>query len=360
MPKRPKNIVVMGGGTGTFAVLSGLRDSGHNLTAIVTMADHGGSSGMLRDELGVLPPGDIRQCLVALSRAHATVRQLFTHRFSEGSLRGHTLGNLFLAALEDMTGNFEKAVEVASETLQICGRVVPVTLRKTELYARLANGSLLSGEPAITGSQELKRTGVKRLYLRPSPRANPKAIEAILAADLFVMAPGNLYSSLIPNLLVKDIPEAIAQSRARKVYVCNLMTKYGQTEGFAVHHFVDELEKWALRPSSGQARRPLFDVVLHNIQQPPEAALRRYQKEGVPVGFDKGGARARKNVRFVAAPLLSQKMFLPSEDDPLAHQRSFIRHDPQKLAQALLELLRPIPLPLWWRKGRGGKDGERG
>lgn len=326
----PKNIVVMGGGTGSFTVLSGLRDSGHHITAIVTMADHGGSSGVLRDELGVLPPGDIRQCLVALSKAQEPLRELFTHRFAHGSLRGHTTGNLFLAALEDLTGSFEKAVETASEVLQIHGRVLPVTLRKVELCARLKNGAVLTGEPAVTQSKDLRVTGLKRLYLKPQARANPKAVEAILAADLFVLAPGNLYSSLIPNFLVEGIPEAVAASKARKVYVCNLMTKRGQTEGFRAHDFVEEIERW-----SGA---PFFDTVLYNTQQPPEAALLRYQAEGAPVSFDKDDAK-RKGVRFVGVPLLSESAFIPKEEDPLASERSFIRHDPDKLGRTLLDFL---------------------
>lgn len=333
-----KRIVVMGGGTGSFAVLSGLRTSSCIISAIVTMSDNGGSSGLLRDELGVLPPGDIRQCLVALSNAHKPLRELFTYRFKNGGLKGHTMGNIFLAALQDLTGSFEKAIETAGEVLQIKGRVLPVTLENVELRARLKNGDLLKGENAITTSLLLQRVGIEKLSLAPHAKANPKAIRAIREADLFVLAPGNLYCSLIPNLLVKGISEAIAKSKARKVYVCNLVTKKGQTENFHVHHFVEELERWA--------GRTLFDTVLYNSERPSETLLKKYKKQGELVVFKKT-ARIREGLEFYGAPFLSKRIPVLEKADALAHQRSFIRHDSKKLASVLLSLLnRNYALPI--------------
>lgn len=333
-----KHVVIMGGGTGSFVVLSGLRASSCAISAIVTMSDSGGSSGLLRDELGVLPPGDIRQCLVALSGAHKPLRELFAYRFKNGGLKGHNIGNLFLAALQDLTGSFEKAVETAGEVLQIKGRVLPVTLESVELCARLRNGNVLEGENTITHSTLLQRVGIEKLYLSPPAKANPKAIEVIKEADLFVLAPGNLYSSLIPNLLVKDIPEAIVKSDARKVYVCNLVTRRGQTQGFRVHQFVEELERWA--------GRPLFDTVVYNSQRPSESLLKRYKKQGDIVVFEKP-QHMRKKLEFYGVPLLSKRIPVPEKADALAGQRSFIRHDPKKLASVLLALLnRNYALPL--------------
>lgn len=320
----------MGGGTGSFAVLSGLRDSGHDISAIVNMVDNGGSSGILRDELGVLPPGDVRQCLVALSPEQEILRTLFTHRFTKGGLQGHTFGNLFLAGLEDMTGSFDRAVKTAARVLRIRGNVIPVTLEKVQLYAELNNGEILEGEHDITVAAHVQHIGLKRLYLEPEAQANPEAVQAIKQADLFVMAPGNLYSSLIPNILVNGIPDAIAQSRAKKVYIANLMTKQGQTEDFCVQDFVRELERWA--------GRTLFNTVVYNNNLPSKALLNKYKQEGSAVVFDPRGTKD-KSVVYKGMPLLSASISLPSKSDPLALQRSLIRHDPARIAQALTEII---------------------
>lgn len=321
----------MGGGTGSFTVLSGLRNSGHQLSAIVTMSDNGGSSGLLRDELGVLPPGDVRQCLVALSGAPELLRKLFTHRFSRGSLAGHTVGNLFLAGLEDMTGSFDKAVKTAAQVLRIRGNVLPVTLKKVQLCAKLENGKELIGEHAITRSKLLQKVGIKKLYLKPSAQANPEAIQAIGEADLFILAPGNLYSSLIPNLLVKGIPRAIAKSKARKIYLANLMTKQGQTDGFCVQDFVNELERWA--------GVKLFDMVLYNNDLPSQILLDKYKQEGSAVVFD-AQQKIREDLFYRGKALLSRRIALPAKGDPLALERTLIRHDPYKLTRVLLSLIR--------------------
>lgn len=326
--KNPK-IVVIGGGTGSFVVLSGLRSIGYPVTAIVNMTDNGGSSGRLRDELGVLPPGDVRQCLVALSGAPELLRSLFTHRFNSGQLKSHTLGNLFLAACENLTGSFEQAVEMASRVLQIQGSVLPVTLEKATLCAKLKSGTTLRGESAITKSALLQKHGIKKLFLEPRVAANPKAIAAVKSADLIIFAPGNLYSSLLPNLLVKGIAEAIFASKAQKIQVCSLMTRFGQTEGFAAHNFLKELENIA--------GRRFLDMVIYNTEVPSATILNRYAKEGSMVKFDLRGAKRHKRVKFIGEPLLARKIFRPVAGDSLP--RSFIRHDPDKLAKVLVSLL---------------------
>lgn len=234
-----KSIVTIGGGTGQFTLLTGLKKYPVKLTAIVSMADDGGSTGILRDELGVLPPGDVRQCLVALSEADAIVRELFNYRFDAGGLKGHNFGNIFLSALEKITGNFEEAVRVSGKVLATRGTVIPVTTQDTRLTCDAA-GTRIDGQYAIE-TATLPRHPEFRM--EPEADANPKAIEAIEAADCIVIGPGNYYCSLLPNLLVKGIPEAICHSKAAVVFNCNLMTKGGHTDGFDVDAFVDGIER---------------------------------------------------------------------------------------------------------------------
>lgn len=328
--KKPK-IVVIGGGTGSFVVLSGLRKYDCEIAAIVNVTDSGGSSGVLRDELGVLPPGDIRQCLVALSGAPEPLRALFTHRFAGGGLKGHTLGNIFLAACENLTGSFEQAVGMASQILQIRGNVLPVTLGKATLCANLGNGVFLRGEAAVTKSLLLQKYGIKKLFLEPRARINPKAAAAIRSADMVIMAPGNLYSSLMPNLLVGGVVEALSASKAKKIYICNLMTRLGQTDGFAVHNFLEELGRFA--------GRSFLHAVVYNTEVPSVRTLGRYAGEGSRVKLDPRGVLQHKNVKFIGKPLLSRKVFRPKREDLLSGQRSLIRHDPEKLANVLISLL---------------------
>src|SRR6185436_7247989 len=225
-----KKVVTIGGGTGTFTVLSGLKKYPLELTAIISMADDGGSTGRLRDEFGVLPPGDLRQGLVALSEDGSTMRKLFNHRYEKGGLEGHSFGNLFISTLEQVTGNLDKALDVAGEILKIRGRVVPVTLTKVKLVTELKNGKMLEGEDVLGNYQLVSRFGIKRIYLKPKAQPNPKALQAIKEADVIVIGPGDLYTTMIPNLLV--IGKAIAKSKAKKIFVANLMNKHGHTDDF--------------------------------------------------------------------------------------------------------------------------------
>lgn len=322
--KKRKKIVVIGGGTGTFTVLSGLKKYPVDLAAIVAMADDGGSTGILRDELGVLPPGDVRQCLVALSSSDELMRTLMSYRFSEGKLKGHNFGNLLLSALEKITGSFDAAVEKASEVLRVRGRVIPATLEKVTLVARV-NGHIVRGQNHI---DETRLAGkLKEIKLEPVARANPAATKALKEADSIVIGPGNFYSSLVPNLLVKGIPEAIRASKAKKIFICNLMARTDQLAATSVKTFVEAMELYV------GAR---FDILIFNNKKPSPGLLRRY---------------ARKNEQLmtwdyvpsericIGADLVATSLPRPKKGDPLV--RSLIRHDSDKLAKLIVSTLQP-------------------
>lgn len=327
METKQKNVVVIGGGTGTFMVLSGLKKYPHlSLTAIVTMADDGGSTGILRDEFGVLPPGDLRQCLVALAKDGTVLRKLFNHRYEKGSLAGHSFGNIFISTLEQVTGSLDKALDTVGDILKIKGSVVPVTLSKVRLHAKLKNGKVLTGEHEITSYQLLSRFGIESLSLSPKARVNPKALKAVAEADLIVVGPGNLYASLIPNFLVPGIGKALAKAKAKKVYVANLMNKHGHTDDFSVADYVKALEYYGA-PSQ-------FDVVIYNTKKPARTLLSRYSDEGEPL-TDKHGLPA--GYHPVGKDLLSRAIPAQKKKDML--RRTLIRHDSDKLARAIVELL---------------------
>ena len=313
---KPKEVVVIGGGTGTFMALSALRDYNLNLTAIVSMADDGGSTGALRDQYGVLPPGDIRCALVALSQASRTLRELFNYRFGAGDLSGHSFGNIFLSALEKISGNFASAVSEASRILNLRGRVLPVTLDNVRLNAKLKDGKIIKGETNIDIPKTKIRAKIEKVWLSPKAKINLTAKKAILGADMIIIGPGDLYTSLIPNLLVEGVPEAIKSSKAKKVYVCNLMTKYGETQGFAAENFVSEIEKYL--------GRGVLDYVIFNSKRPHSKILSRYKRERAE--FIKPPTGLRAAPRYILADLLDAGQF--------------IRHEPKKkLAKALISLL---------------------
>lgn len=328
--KSPK-IVVIGGGTGSFTLLSSLKDYTPNITALVNMADDGGSTGQLRDELGVLPPGDVRQCLVALSRS-PRVRELFNYRFDQGTLKGHAFGNLFLTALEKMTGNFGDATEVAGEVLNIVGRVEPITLDKVTLVMESADGKVTEGEFQI-GHADFGLHTKPIISLKPDAAINPIAKDAIEAADIVVIAPGNLYGSIAPALVVKGVAEALASTKAKKVYVCNLVTKPGQTDGFTVDDYATEIERFL-------GGKPLLDVVLYNSEKPSDELINKYAHEGeFPVSWlkevlDEAHYDAR-GMELVADTVVEAK---GSSSDPIAHTRTLIRHDSDAVARELMRL----------------------
>lgn len=316
-----KKIVVIGGGTGNFSVLRGLKNYNVDLSAIVSMADDGGSTGILRDELGVLPPGDVRQCLVALSNSSNMMRSLMNYRFENGGLEGHSFGNLLLSALEKVTGSFEKAVEEMGKILFIKGKVIPVTTHQVRLKMLLNNRRLLEGEKEIYLSQEIDQ-GYKSIYLEPFPKANPHAIHEIMNADLIVMGPGGFHTSLIPNLLVEGVSEALRNSQAKKTFVVNLMNRKGQTTGFSVSSYLEEIKRFI--------GEDIFDYILVNNQNPSQELIDVYAEEGELVKND------LDDERVVFAPLLGEPKEAPKKD---LIKRSLIRHNPTKLAQELMKIV---------------------
>jgi len=327
MERTGANIVVIGGGTGSFTLLQGLKRYTRNITALVNMADDGGSTGQLRDELGVLPPGDVRQCLVALS-ATPKVRDLFNYRFDSGSLKGHAFGNLFLTALEKMTGNFAEAVELASTVLQITGRVEPITLTNVKLCAEGIDGKPIIGEYTIGHSEIATRPHV---WLEPEADANPAAVKAIMDADMVVIAPGNLYGSLAPALVIKGIQNALKRTKATCVYVSNLVTKPGPTDGFAVSDFASEIERLA--------GSKFLDYVVFNSDAPSPELMERYAHDGEYAVTYAADVLKKQHYKYRAAPILAKSSWDGAQSsDPLASSRSLIRHDSDAVARQLMRI----------------------
>jgi uncharacterized cofD-like protein len=319
-------IIVIGGGTGTFVTLLGLKKYPVQLTAIVTMMDSGGSSGRLRDELGVLPPGDIRQCLVALAKSSRLLRDMFNYRFEEGGLKGHTFGNIFLSTLAKTTGSMKKAIEEVGKILRIQGKVVPITFAKIDLCVKLENGRVIVGETHIdVVEKKEKRAKIERAFLRPSVSANPDALQAIIEADFILIGPGDLYTSIIPNLLVNGVSQALQKSAAKKIFVLNLMTKYGQTTSYSARDHVRDLEKYI--------GKGVLDIILVNVKAPRKEALSWYSDFGEnPVRDDVRG----DTYRVVRASLIKDAVLPQEKADSL--KRSIIRHDPEKLAREIIKL----------------------
>lgn len=317
-------IVTIGGGTGSFMILSGLKKFDVDLTAIVSMADDGGSTGILRDDLGVLPPGDIRQCLVALSKSSEMLRELFNYRYSQGGFSGHNFGNLFLSTLEKVTGSFEKAVKEAGTILRIKGKVVPVTLKNTKLIVEMKSGKKIIGEHIINESD---LTNFKKIYLKPKATANQEAIKAIREADKIIVNPGNLYGSLLPNFLVVGIGKAIAQSKAKKIMIANLMTKQGHTDNFTVADYIKIIEKYC--------GKNIIDYVIYNTEKPDEKLLKYYNHEGEFL-VEPGELSAYPRVNFIGKKLLSKSVIKQNKNDLL--KRTLVRHDSAKLAKIIYNI----------------------
>jgi uncharacterized cofD-like protein len=312
---RGPKIVAVGGGTGLSTLLRGLKEFSANSTAIVTVADDGGSSGRLRREIGVLPPGDVRNCLAALANEEKLMTELFQYRFRAGDgLTGHSFGNLFLTALSEITGDLEQAIAASSQVLAVRGRVLPATLTDVRLWAELADGRQIEGESNIT---EAKGQIVRIGCIPPDPPALPRALQAIQEADYIVIGPGSLYTSLIPNLLVPDIAEAIAQRDVPRIYVCNIMTQPGETDNYTVADHI--------RAIDAVCGRPLFDAVLVQKKVPSARSLIRYaQEDSYPVTLDRE-AIVRLGRRIVLASVMDEDT-----------ETGYLRHNPQKLARVLL------------------------
>lgn len=313
---RGPRIVAIGGGTGLPHLLSGLKAYTDKLTAVVTVADDGGSSGRLRRDLHILPPGDLRNCLVALAETEPLMAELFQHRFSrQGALSGHSFGNLFIAALTEVTGDFGEALRASSKVLAVSGQVLPVTLDDVRLHAVMADGRKVQGESRITA------TGgpIQRLSLEPADaRPNPEALQAIAQADAIVLGPGSLYTSILPNLLVPGVAKAVERSGALKIHVCNVMTQPGETDGYSVSSHVRALKT--------QTGLDLADYVVANTEPVPAALASRYAAQGqYPVAVDRDAIEAL-GVRLVKARLLEEKA-------------GWVRHHPGRLARTIIRMI---------------------
>lgn len=321
-----KVVTVIGGGTGTFVVLSGLKQYPVDLGVIVTMMDSGGSTGRLRDQLGVLPPGDLRQCLVALSEAPLLWRKLFLYRFEKGDFLGHNFGNLFLSALEKVSKSYDEVIDTASYVLKTKGLVLPVTFSRVHLAARYQNGKLLVGENKI--EENIKETiPIKELFLDKPAKSNPRALKRIKESDIIIVGPGDLFTSIIPVLLVQGVKEKIINSKAKIIFIMNLMTKSGQTNKFTASDHLKLLTSYL-------GRQP--DFVILNNKTIPSSILDWYKKNNeLPVINNLTLKRFKGKI--IEDDLIDVKKFNKNKSDQLT--RSILRHDPQKLAKVLVKII---------------------
>ena len=324
-------VTTVGGGTGSFTVLSGIKNiQDVEISAIVSMADDGGSTGVLRDELGVLPPGDIRQCLVALSEHSDIVRSLMSYRFCDGSLMGHSFGNILLAALEKVSGSFVSGVEVASEILKIKGRVIPVTENVATLCIELNNGEILEGENKINHSDIENGTNlIKKIFYKEKVKINNHAKKALEEADYIIIGPGNFYCSVVPNLIVDGFSSTIKNSKAKIILPINLTNKKGHTLNWGVKKYVEEIEKFLDKK---------VDFVLVNKELPTKEQIEKYklqEGDGVLVENDLDNHHI-----VIQGDFLSQKVIDNVTGDVIAKMRSIIRHDSQKLAGVIEDLIK--------------------
>ena len=322
---RGPNIVAIGGGTGLSTLLKGLKNYSNNITAIVTVSDDGGSSGALRKQLGVQPPGDIRNCLAALSNEEPILTRLFQYRFSVGSgLEGHSFGNLFLSALTTITGSLEKAVQASSKVLAVRGQVLPATNIDVILWAELEDGEKIFGESNISKSKKrISRIG----YLPENPSALPSALESIKEADLIVIGPGSLYTSLLPNLLVPEIVDALLKNNAPKIYISNLMTQPGETDGLDVYQHIKSIEK---QLSNFGVKTRIFNAVLSQVEFEQSPLVDYYHSQGaVPVICNREELIA-DGYYVMQAPLYSRRI-TPT-----------LRHDSRRLARAVMFIYKKL------------------
>ena len=307
------NVVVIGGGTGQSVFLRGLKKRTRNITAIVTVADDGGGSGVLREDLGMLPPGDIRNCLLALANIEPTMKEVMQYRFTEGALKGQSFGNLFLAAMNGLYGNFEVALYKMSQIFAITGKVLPVTLNDINLIAKLKNGKIVKGESRIPKEVKDDKTYIERVYL-------DEVINSIENADIIIMGPGSLYTSIIPNLLVNGVVDAIEKSKAPKVYICNIMTQPGETDDHNVLDHVNAIVK--------HTNKNIIDYVISNNEVLPKEMIDRYQKDGAKqVILDD---KQRKILKTMGAKTI--------EENLIEIKNNYIRHDAGHISDIVINL----------------------
>lgn len=318
--KEPK-IVAIGGGTGLSILLRGLKEFTPNITAIVSVADDGGGSGILREDLGMLPPGDIRACLLALANTEPTMEKLLQYRFKEGLLKGQSFGNLFIAAMNEIYGSFELAIKEASNVLSITGRVFPMTLENVKLQAELDNGVIIIGESRIPEGAKLIGSKIKKMSIHPKiSYPLDEAIEAINDADLIVLGPGSLYTSIIPNLLVNDIVDTIYKAKAPKVYICNVMTQPGETDEYGILEHVKAI--------LNHSREDFLDYVIANTEEIPVETLNKYITDGsiqVVLEPEDESILASSNIKLIC-------------DNLVEVRKNYIRHDNLSVSKILVDI----------------------
>lgn len=316
--KGPK-IVVIGGGTGLSTMLRGLKYYTSNITAIVTVADDGGGSGDLREDLGMLPPGDIRNCILALADTEPLMEELLQYRFPDGRLKNQSFGNLFLAAMDGVSENFEDAVQKMSSVLAVTGKVLPVTLDDMKLIAKLENGNIVEGESQIPYEAIAQKSKIKKLMIEPK-NAKPleDALKALREADAIVMGPGSLYTSIIPNLLVKDIVENIKKSDAIKIYICNIMTQPGETDNFSVSDHIKILQKYG--------GRNIVDYVIANRGDIPKDVKEKYLEDSSElVELD------RKELKSLGVEAIEATL--------AKTEKAYVKHDTEYLSEVLVDAI---------------------
>lgn len=318
---RNKKVVVIGGGTGTFVVLSGLKQYPLDISAIITMMDSGGSTGKLRDQYGVLPPGDARQALVALSECSQEWRKLFLYRFEDGDLEGHNFGNLFLTALEKVTGNFNQALALAQQLLKTKGNVIPITLHKTHIVAELENGSIIKHEAYIDKRE--KHSPIKKLFLEKNVPVNPTALTVLSEADVIIVGPGDVFTSVLCNFTFPEVISAFRKSNAKKVFIMNLMNSTGQADNFSTSSYLNVF-------SSFLGKNP-FNTIICNDAPIPKALKEYYRVHGEEEIWDDLPTSTHYTV--VRKDLLSSQIVRKLKSDTASH--GLVRHDELKLAHCI-------------------------
>lgn len=322
-----KNITCIGGATGSSIILNSLKGHNYKLTAIYPVTDDGGSAGRLINDYGTLPTGDLRRLMATLSNNKSILTNMLLYRFAKGELKGHALGAIMLTALIDITGSTEKAILEMKKILNIKHDILPSSLKKTTLCAKLANNKIIKGENKIDEvigfNGKLK---IKELFLEPPVAINPKAKKAIINSDVIIIGPGDLHTSILPNILVAGAKKAIKESKAKIIYVCNIMTKFGQTNNFKVSDFVSEIESYL--------GKKILDYIIYNTKKPTMEILKAHKNEDF-VKIDK--ENFSNEHKYIGANLISKKVHQKSPGDIL--KRSIIKHDPQKIEKVLLSII---------------------
>ena len=318
-----RRVTAIGGGTGLSTLLLGLKEYTDNITAVVTVTDDGGGSGIIRQDYGMLPPGDIRNCILALANTSSTMSDLINYRFKEGYLKGQSFGNLLLLALNGISGSFDEAVAKMNQFLAVTGTVLPVTNSNIVLQATFEDGSVVCGETSITAAKKLNGLAIKKVEIVPQAKALPQVTEAIEHSDVIVLGPGSLYTSVIPNLLVDGVAQAIIASKALKIYVLNIMTQEGETENYSASRHVQELNR--------HAGANIIDVCIFNTEEIHEKLTMRYAGENSVQLFPDRDAFFKMGIKLSGAGMLSK-------------DRQLVRHDPLRLAHHVMlssDALRP-------------------